>query len=187
MKLNCSLLLLAVSLAVARAADTPAGIRIDADGGAVFIPTNGAMLIVITNNVRATEGKTLLTCDSLSILTRASSGTNTQTFASLPQTSSFGSDLQSITAEGNVIIKDEQEGRAMGDKAVFDQATDTLTLTGGASGPRLESADGKSRLSASKAIIFDRKTGVIRCEGAFHAEGSGPLNLLSLPGTTPRK
>jgi len=181
------LFLLTMPLAALRGADTAAsGINIDADGGAVFIPTNGAMLIVITNNVRATEGQSLLTCDLLSILTRASSNTNEQTFASLPQTSAFGSDLQSITAEGHVVIKDDR-GHATGDKAVFDQATDILTLTGGKDGPQYETADGQSHLTAKKAIIFDRKTGIIRCEGAFHAEGSGPLHLLSLPMTSPGK
>jgi len=201
MKLKSALFILAMSLFTSRGADATAtqpaawadtaramNFTIDSVNGAVLIPTNGATLCVISGNVRATEGSTTLTCDSLSILFR-SSETNAAGLASLPATTGSGMDLQSITAEGNVVIKDEK-GHATGDKAVYDQATDLLTLTGSRNLPTLKSADGKSSVtgkSEKTAFIFDRKSGIIRFEGPISIVGSTPTDVLSLPGTGTKK
>jgi hypothetical protein len=86
--------------------------------------------VVYTNNVRATDSESTLTCDVLTM--QLSEGANAAALldSSAPSTpKSTNGPVRWILAEGNVVLTNAK-GRALAGKAVYDVASDVITLTG---------------------------------------------------------
>jgi lipopolysaccharide export system protein LptA len=183
------LLFLALALPQANAAEPAAGaptpanersrtasdIEIFADGPVEYDAASST--IIYRGNVRAKDSQTTLTCDVLTMkLAAGVSATGFLTPAAPTSGKAPADPVESITAEGNVVILQEK-GQATGDKAVFDSAANTLTLSGN---PKMKTTEGEV---TAKRIIFNRTTGNILWEPPFHFKGTAPSAVFSLPGT----
>jgi len=104
-------------------------------------------------SVKVQQGDLTMTCDRLVIVYDQKNGNGAKTtngrLKNLPKELQSASQIRSITASGNVKLA-QNDRIATAEKALFDSAKRTITLTGGP--PRLW--QGKDMILAEKIIIY---------------------------------
>jgi len=114
--------------AVAKSKPASTSIEIFCDGPVKYTMTNAT--VVYTNNVRATDSESTLTCDVLTMQLTESANAAALLDSSAPSTpKTTNGPVRWIVAEGNVVLTNEK-GRALAGKAVYDVTSDVITLTG---------------------------------------------------------
>lgn len=167
--------------------DAPEMIRITSRDG--FEYDLAARSAAYKGNVVVTDPAMKLTCESLKVKFAAAS-TNLTDKSSQPMVAgNLGGRVESIEAEGKVIIINRDDGStAVGDKAVYTAIDETVVLSGGR--PNIISSNG-SGLKAD-LVVFDRRSGKFRAHGnieSFFSQeligGSGLFNTTSQPPKLP--
>jgi lipopolysaccharide export system protein LptA len=194
MKTLLPILLLLATLGAARAAENlpaatapisdfktaPGDIEIWADDGFDYDLLTG--LAIWRGNVHATNVDNSVTntliCQVLTV--KRSAATNEPTPTATANLGDPGGTVESMVAEKDVVIT-QLDSRATGDKAVYEAATDTLTLTGN---PRVQSKDGWMTASV---FVFDRRNNKVHATPPIRLMGSGATGIFSLPGARPPK
>lgn len=157
--LGLTLLLILVGPAFAAEEAAPADrIQVRADR---LVADQKGQYAEFSGNVRASQGKTVITCDQLRIHYRTDTA----------KTSGGGGDpIEKIVAEGNVNIQFDNKV-AQGDQAVYTTQDRVLVL----SGEDARVTSGKDAISGSK-IVVDRVSERIRVES-----GNKPVEAVFYP------
>jgi len=111
--------------------------------------------------VVVTDSTMKMTCESLSVQFAAATGATNAT--SRPMVAgNLGGRVEMIAAAGRVIIINQQDGStAIGDKAVYTAANETVVLSGDR--PSITASNGSGM--RADIVIFDRRAGRFRAEG----------------------
>jgi lipopolysaccharide export system protein LptA len=108
----------------------PAAGQVSRGGGPIQIEAATVELIpndrvaIFTGNVIVVQGQTQLRSATMRVQYREARGAAAQ-----PQGAAVTGDIERMTADGEVFYATPEE-RARGDRAVFEAATDTITITG---------------------------------------------------------
>ncbi len=130
-------------------------------------------------NVKVQQGDLTLTCDRLAVVYDQKNGNKEpgSRFKNLPKEMQGASKIKSITASGNVKLV-QGDRTALADKALFDNAKRTITLTGGP--PRLW--QGRDTVVAETIIIYlDEK------RSEFKSDNGGGIKAIITPGQEQEK
>lgn len=109
----------------------PAAGQVSRGGGPIQIEAATVELIpndrvaIFTGNVIVVQGQTQLRSATMRVQYREARGAAAQQ----PQGAAVTGDIERMTADGEVFYATPEE-RARGDRAVFEAATDTITITG---------------------------------------------------------
>jgi len=111
----------------------------------------GGTETIFEGNVKVQQGDLTLTCDRLSLVynQKDDNKSHESRLKRLPKQLKEASKIKSITASGNVKLA-QGDRTALADKALFDNAKRTITLTGGP--PRLW--QGRDTVVADTIIIY---------------------------------
>jgi len=130
-------------------------------------------------NVKVLQGDLKLTCERLTLVHDKKDGNKTpeNRLKKLPKQLQAASEIKSITASGNVRL-DQGDRTARADKALFDNAKRTITLTGGP--PRLW--QGRDTVVAETIVIYlDEK------RSEFKGGENGGIKAIITPGQDKEK
>lgn len=159
----------------ARTNAPPQQIRITSRDG--FEYDLNARSAIYKGNVRVTDPAMKISCDLLKVLFAQNNNTNATTtnVTTRPQpmiSGNLGGRVESIAADGRVIITNLQDGStAVGDKAVYTAAIQTVVLSGGR--PSILTTNGNGMIA--DVITFNRKTGRFSATGSIESFYSSPL------------
>ena len=154
MKLTVMLLFISINI-FAMEAEIPGGsnkVKIKADRGSFKQKEN---MIELFDNVSAVDEKMTITCEKMTVELLVKGAAESEARSRKART---------ITAEKNVIIKDEKM-TAYGDRGKYEVAKKTLYLTGNARIEQRDSKTGSVNVYRGRVIIYNTETRQIDIKG----------------------